>query len=165
MSGSIQLHPTLGVNPKLTICTRCGKDGDELILIGAKEWLVQCDNCHIKIYGGGPCPSCKSTRVSRIRKIGEHERLPSTSPCKECRKELSVHAEMVRQGGVFFKCKGCGVDGVVKPTAELAKLVRKKMAIAPPDPVGVELGTCPNCEASPETSEPRTMIGSVVVSA
>lgn len=56
MPKSIVLHPTLGVNPRLsvTICRLCGKEeeGKDLFLLGNKDYVADCPGCGAKVYGG-----------------------------------------------------------------------------------------------------------------
>lgn len=149
MSGSIKLHPEKGVNPKLTFCPRCGGDARELILVGADEGVYKCGECDITVfgYGHGECPKCKSTRrLSKVRTIGEHEKLPG-GPCEKCEKEMAEHDAVVAAGGVHFKCIDCGVVGVIKDSP-FAKDVRKKLKIEAPMPLGIEFSKkdgCPKC--------------------
>lgn len=150
MKGDLQLHPKLGVNPHLTVCPRCGKDSNELLLIGARDWISRCDDCGLNLIGGGPCPEHPRAHTTRVRMIGEHERLPATTLCDECKAEVTLHRQVVSEGGIYFKCK-CGATGVIKASAPLAGLVRERMQIAAPAPCGVELDDCPQCK--PEAPE------------
>lgn len=127
MSGSIRLHKDKGVNPKMTFCRRCGKDANELILVGADEGKYKCDSCVTTIfgYGKGICPKCGHKGLNRVGKIGEHERLPATQFCDECKDETAEHQKVVEAGGVHFRCKDCGAEGVVKAGTSFAVQVRQ----------------------------------------
>lgn len=161
--GSIRLHPKLGLNPRLTICTRCGKDGDDLILLGATNRKYKHDKCGL-IFIGRPdkdyCPKCKEhlfgMELSDLGEIPEFEKMPGT--CKECReKQEKLDAdvqEMVDAGGVPFRCKDCGCAGAVKADSDLAKKVRKwakenskKVDARGEEVAGVEFSKldCPQC--------------------
>lgn len=151
MGGSIRLHEKLGVNPKLTFCPRCGGDARELILVGADDGVYKCRECDITVfgYGLGTCPGCNSANrtLSKIRTMEEHERLPG-SPCEKCEKEINEHRAVVEAGGVYFKCTDCGVEGVIRGTAQLAKDARKELKVEAPKPCGVEFSKkqgCPKC--------------------
>jgi len=126
MSQGIQLHPTKGVNPRLTICPRCGKDGPELILMGIRDYYQTCPSCDTRSYGGfdrGTCPKCKAHVSGNKTPIGEHERIPG-SLCKECEDVIKLHRELVEAGGVYWKCNDCHGEGVIKGTSEFAQHIR-----------------------------------------
>jgi len=63
--------------------------------------------------------------------------------CDACKEQIQI----VKDGGVFFKCKDCGANGAIKKDAPLAKAVRKQMGIEAPEPCGVEFTKkdCPVC--------------------
>ena len=141
---SLRLHKTKGLNPRLTYCPRCHGEGPEIILVGAHDGVYECTACgmmHIGKPKKGECAKCGSTVVFS-RKLGENERLPG-SLCKGCEEQIQV----VRDGGIFFKCKDCGAIGAIKKNAELAKKVRERTGVEAPEPCGVEFnkGTCPVC--------------------
>lgn len=153
MSDSITLHPELGVNPRLTVCTRCGAEGKDLLLLGIRNYWVQCDKCNARVYGGfnrngrpgsaSVCPSCGGTSHGKRHELKESERIPH-GLCAGCEKELAMQKEVVESGGIYFKCK-CGAAGVIKESAPICKAVRERAGIAAPAPVGVELDDCPSC--------------------
>lgn len=151
MSGSITLHPERGVNPRMTYCPRCGKDANELVLLGARERKVTCPGCGCVNFGagtGGDCGNCgRPLWNGEVGTIGEHERLPATEPCNECRKELDLHAAVVAEGGVYWKCRDCKKSGVIYGSSGLAQAVRKTMGIEPPAPCGVEFSKAEGCPA------------------
>jgi len=144
---SITLHRERGVNPRLTFCPRCGKEANELVLLGAHEAIGEC--CGITVYGGGRCPKCNRF-TERVGTIGEHDRLPASQPCDECGAELAEHAKVVAEGGVYFRCTDCNASGVIKATPFAAE-VRKAHGIDAPAPCGVEFTeeNCPACASSP----------------
>ena len=150
---SIQLHPEKGLNPHLTICPQCGKDGPELLLLGAVDKVYKCTTCNMTFIGkpqGGRCPKC-CVQVFFDRNIEEGERLPG-GLCDDCL-ELNEQVEkIVKEGGIHWKCKKCGSAGAIKAEAPLAKAVREQLNIPPPDPCGVAFteAECPVC--SPEQS-------------
>lgn len=157
MSKSMQLHPTKGLNAHMTCCTRCGKDGDEIVLLGNQDSKYICGNCGLVHYGHtAHCQKCGNASRAVLKKeaIGEWEKLPST--CKECREEnekfWKVANEAAKTGGIIYKCQKCGSEGVITGTADIAVAVRKKTEVLPPKLVGVELAECPRCEEE-ETDE------------
>jgi len=155
---TIYLHPTKGVNPRLTICRNCGKDVG-VALLGSREGLYTCTSCGTHSIGGRPgkdrpghlgssiCPKCEaSDSYVRERSIEDGEKLP-IELCDECKKLEDDTAQMVREGGVYFKCAKCGSAGAIKGTHELAIEVRKKLEVEAPKPCGIEFDekTCPVC--------------------
>lgn len=129
----MRIHPTQGVNPHLTFCfcSRCGKDVNELILIGNHDDLRKCASCGSGLIGmrrNDPCGKCGDTGPHElIRKIDEGERLPASQLCDDCKKEMVEHAEIVRQGGVYWKCEECNRSGVIRP-GEFSNSVRSAHA-------------------------------------
>lgn len=141
MTGSITLHPTLGVNPHLTYCRRCGGDCEDLILLGARDGIYRCDDCGLNLIGGGPCPDHPGRHTTFVRKVEEHEKLPA-GPCRACRDEIELHEKIVAEGGVYFRCSECSSEGVIKPDSELARAVREHARVAPPKPIGITFDVC-----------------------
>jgi hypothetical protein len=76
------------------------------------------------------------------REAKEGERLPDPEPCDKCKTEIELHRSIVQAGGVYFKCKGCAITGVLRAESELAKMVREHSGIAAPNPVGFEFERC-----------------------
>lgn len=146
---SILLHPKLGVNPRLTFCPRCGGETNELLLVGKANKLCRCRHCKMTMLGPpwpAICPKCRNyPGWEKIRELDEWEKLPSSKVCDECQKEQEQFAQVVKEGGIYFRCK-CGVEGVVKAGAPLALAIREHANIQPPDPIGVEVETCPKCK-------------------
>lgn len=143
------LHPTKGLNPKLTFCPRCHSDGPELILVGVHDKVYKCEDCktaHIGRPPQGRCQNCKSYAVHFERNLGELERLPGDL-CETCKKELAVFKAEVVKGGVYWRCKDCAQNGVIKTSAPLAAQVRAQMHIEVPQECGVEFDArdCPAC--------------------
>jgi len=58
------------------------------------------------------------------------------------------HKSEVEKGGVYFRCKDCGVNGVIKAGVPFAEDVRKHHNLPAPAPCGVEFTKdtgCPRC--------------------
>jgi NMD protein affecting ribosome stability and mRNA decay len=151
----LTLHPTLGVNAHLTFCRRCGGDAGELMLIGNRPNVYRCDRCETTIFGhrqSDPCPKCgRKFSFTFVRKIEENERLPASGLCDKCDKEVKEYAQIVADGGVYFRCFA-GHTGVVKAGAPLSIAVRQQSGIEAPNPVGVEVEAdqCPACRGEKE---------------
>jgi transposase-like protein len=149
MSESIRLG-RFGLNPIMCYCPRCGKDNGEIALPGMmhRYWCSRCRE-HTAFGQKRPdqCPKCNNTK-EYLSADGEYEtsstdRAPG-SLCNSCEKEIEEHKAIVANGGVYWKCSNCKSEGVVKAEAELSKAVRKDHPA--PDPIGVELESCPTCE-------------------
>jgi hypothetical protein len=148
---SITLHPSLGVNPRLVICRRCGSDTNELILLGIKNRVGKCSACGAKVIGGmnsgGTCPACNQ-RASLVdtKELRDHEKLP-VGLCASCEVEMKEHAAIVADGGVYWRCKDCRASGVIKAESAAAKAIREGEKVAAPEPPCIELDntTCPAC--------------------
>lgn len=155
--GSIPLSKKHGVNPHLTVCPRCGRDADELILTGAHH-KYRCDSCgmlHVGRPQDGHCqnPECHANTSGLHTLVDEgeldpSEKLRATQPCATCREELEKFKAVIDAGGVPFRCKDCKVQGVLQAESELAKAVRAKHG---GQTVGVEFDktTCPKCGPDP----------------
>lgn len=145
MSHALSLHPTLGVNPYLSFCPRCGGDGPDIMLIGNRTAVHQCRSCNTMLFGSKsyePCGKCGASGPhTYLREIEKWDKLPG-GLCEKCEKEEKEHLEMVQAGGVYFKCEKCSATGVVKASSELAKHVRSKLNIEPPALCGVTFDSC-----------------------
>lgn len=137
--GSIRLHPIKGVNPHLTYCVRCGESA-EIVLLGAHDYKDICRHCGLIMVGGKDyhkpkCAKCGNDNWKR-EKIDGHEKI-YMGLCSNCEEQIKI----VRGGGVFFKCKLCGVEGAIRKN-EYTDEVRRVAGISAPDPVGVEMEHC-----------------------
>lgn len=145
----IRLHPKLGLNVHMTICPRCGGDGQELLMLGISNLVVTCPHCGTTTLAarkGAACPKCKkSTRDGKSRELEEHERLPG-SLCKKCEDEIQELNAEVARGGVHIRCKSCGMEGVIKAETPMAIEVRDHFGFHNGEPCGVEVDQCPKCE-------------------
>ncbi len=148
--GSILLHPTLGINPRLTFCRYCGSDeGTELMFLGIKNYVDKCVNpaCGMEHIGGsnrrGKCMAC-GYAVHR-RELTPGEKLPSESPCAKCAANMKAVDDAVAEGGIYWRCEGCGATGAFTKDSDLAKKVRHDSQTTT-EPVGVTFPKdCPNC--------------------
>lgn len=151
VSGEIRLHPKLGLNPHMTYCPRCGGEGRDLILLGARDYIDKCCDCGIMLIGGGPCPKHPGRRTERVRSIEEHEKLPG-SACEACEKDLAAQEAEVAAGGVYFRCDCGAKGGVILAQHALAADARAQLKIAAPAPCGVSIPECPSCAKEPRAT-------------
>lgn len=117
----ITLHPTEGVNPRITCCVKCGEEIG-IALLGIKDQVITCADCGTQNIGasyGEKCGVCKE-RLSQFkdkkRKIEQNEKIPG-GLCDSCREEKERHEELVRLGGIFWRCQSCNSCGVIKRSA------------------------------------------------
>jgi hypothetical protein len=162
----LKLDEEKGLNPRMAICTRCGEDVG-VVLLGAESNKYTCPECDALHYGRPDAkPKWKNLRVCQMcehpfdsswkkEAIEEWEKIPSPDPCDECVKKEAEAVQMVKEGGVYWRCTACGSEGVVRPGSELAKAVRASTGVSAPDPVGLEVGAedCPLCEAEKGVTE------------
>lgn len=144
---SIVLHRAKGLNPRLGVCPRCGRDNGVVMLLGNRDWKAQCE-CGRWLYGftkDEPCPECGSRSRGAPLTLSDGERVPGVL-CMVCESEVAEQKALVEAGGVYFRCSGCGATGVVRPGSPLAEKARKQMGVPAPEACGVELETCPWCE-------------------
>lgn len=145
---SLPLHPEKGVNPRVTCCRNCGKDVG-VVLLGAHDGIYKCSDCGQMFIGPPdrrhPC-KINHHSIQRTGKVEEHEKLP-IEVCEECMQKEKECDQVVKEGGVYWKCEDCGSGGAIKASAPLAQAVRKQMNIDPPNPVGVTFtkDDCPSC--------------------
>lgn len=161
MSGSITLHPKKGVNPHLTYCPRCGGEGRELVLLGNHDCKTLCEHCGTMNFGtrkGGTCGKCgKKMYNSKTEEIGDHEKLPG-SLCEKCEKEIEQHDQIVAEGGVYFRCRDCKKNGVIRKS-DFADAVRRAHGLTEPKedgafpPCGVEFSQSEGCPACGQKEE------------
>lgn len=148
---SIRLSKEFGLNATLTICPQCGEKGDEIALAGDST-KYYCNNCSLNFIGETGkkrCPECNSAKhVDTIGVFnGFHERLMASQPCKKCQDLNKKQADMIAEGGIYWKCSKCGSSGAINADHPLSAEVRDKMGI-PEGPCGIDFdGTdmCPIC--------------------
>ena len=145
---SITLDNDLGINCRMTMCARCGGDGEELLLLGNKNFVATCRQCGAEIYGCSRghrevCPKCRGASFD-IRKLTDYERVPTL--CQKCQDEIANFNKIIAEGGLPFKCDKCGAQGVLKKskfTDNFKQTAFDNGAIANvTDVVGVNFGSC-----------------------
>lgn len=142
----IPIHPKRGLDPHLTYCLRCGGETNELTIGHLKLATLRDGRKFFYNYGKKKQALADigvfESDVIDTRDVEEYEKVPASQPCDACQKEIALHKEEVRKGGVYFRCKECGKSGVIRAEAEFSKMVREEGHIAPPDPIGVEFDKC-----------------------
>ena len=144
----LKLHPTKGVNPHIVVCYRCGGDTGELVLLGIHDSKDKCTGCG-KLYIGTrkqAVACCEGSGGESLGHIQQWEKLPG-GPCDDCNAEMEEHAEVVKAGGVYWRCEDCGRTGAIRHTSPFAQLVRDELGVKPPDPciAGFSKNACPAC--------------------
>lgn len=146
----ITLSRDRGVNPCMTSCTRCGEYTQTLVLIGNSDHLFECNSCHQKALGKPgqfKCPGCGvEGSLSYIRRLDEHEKIPM-GLCEKCEASDKEQEDVVKEGGIYWKCADCNSSGAIRASAPLAKAVREQLGVEAPKPAGCEFtkDDCPVC--------------------
>jgi len=161
---SITLHPEHGVNPKLVQCASCGKDTNELVLLGTYGYTGTCSK-HGHVVGVSKYGNCTmqhpdtysarcGNQLTNVREITERH-IVTGAICDECKKLKDETAKVVAEGGIYFRCADCGSEGAIRASSTLAKAVRKQMKVKAPAPCGVEFSKndCPACSEPSEKEE------------
>jgi DNA-directed RNA polymerase subunit RPC12/RpoP len=136
-----------GINPCLTICSRCGKETPEILLLGnAQEY--ECNGCGGKTIGKSPkgkCPHCgHQTFFKRIGAFdGSDRKLPASELCEDCKKEIEFFTQEIEKGGVPWKCTDCKSEGIIKHDAQFAIDFRKQY---PTEGFSFSKNNCPVCK-------------------
>jgi len=142
----IRLHKEHGINPKLIGCQRCG-ESTGIVLLGDNNSIHYCSSCNMNIVStrrASKCPNCKENGFLEYKKEVDRNQL-NTALCDKCIDELEKFKEEVETGGIYWKCKSCPGNGVLKASSQMAKAVREEYNITPPNPIGIEFPNCPNC--------------------
>ncbi len=164
--GSIPLDPDKGLDPHMMFCSRCGGESNALT-IGALRKAKLADGRWIFSQADQRNKTAKNLidqGIIRTRydldwiKLDEDERVPDPTPCDDCQQELKQWADLVAQGGVYFRCKTCSATGVIKPGTDLAVAVREKAKIAAPEAMAMEFQNCDQHAAALEP-EPQQELG------
>ncbi len=146
----IPLDPEKGLDPHLTYCPRCGGEANELTIGAVRKAKLP----------NGQWVYASRNRLHEVRKelekqygylnlkwepLDEYEKVPASDVCDKCKEELATFDDVIKSGGVYFKCKECGATGVIKyndGTKEFCDAVRKTAGVPFGRPVGVELEKC-----------------------
>ena len=162
MSG-ILLHKKLGVNARLTTCSNCGAELQDLVLLGNQNTIWVCRGCDRKVIGSsrapGTCAACNGKDFTKVRELSESEKIPM-GLCASCRTAQDAVTAEAKKGGVLWRCKDCGSSGAFKAGSEPAKYFRE--LLKKPDPkqvVGVEFNRdqCPVCSGELAETGPKPL--------
>lgn len=151
---NIPLDEEKGLNPIITICPICYEQTEEIALAGNSD-IYECNNCHEKIISyPGKKIECKCGNIKTIlspdnfkllRKFDtEKDEVYSQQPCDKCKKILEEQEEQIKNGGIYFRCKNCGSNGVIK-AGETTSNIRKQLNRKEFEIFGIEYNTCYNC--------------------
>lgn len=141
---NIPLTKDGGLDPRLTYCRRCGCEANEII-IG--------DNRLLKNEQANQTVLAPRNRIRQIAKdmgwaAGSYSvekvpdgPLPATEFCDSCKKETAEFEEVVKAGGVYWRCTECTLSGVIRKS-DFATHIRELSKVAAPEPTGVDFATC-----------------------
>ncbi len=153
MKGDIPLHPTRGLDPHLTTCPLCGGDHEDLVVGHTLRAIIRkygdpsfettsyYTKGHRRAFELQIQNQDRSLYVAKSHELEDGEKVVSSEPCRKCSEELKTQLDLVKAGGVFFRCDECKREGVIKASA-YTHAVREKAGILPPEPVGVQFHLC-----------------------
>lgn len=110
-----------GLEPRLCFCPRCGGDSPGCLTIGAGIVKVEHHNLNEVAYCyRADVPAVLKDRgwsrqEVRVVALEPDERVPGEL-CPRCQGQIEEWAEIVAGGGVYWRCEGCGAEGVVRPS-------------------------------------------------
>lgn len=144
----IILHPKLGLNPRRTVCNKCGNDGEAILLLGIGNYVATCSKCAMVTYGvtrnyRKKCLRCGNSKYN-IRELKPSEKIPTI--CNKCSAEIEKFSKMLKEGGLPFRCAECGLSGIA-PDSDYVRKYRKRalqegLIKNINDSFGIEFSTC-----------------------
>lgn len=151
----IPLHPDRALDPHLCYCPRCGGESNSLTIGHLKKALisrtpdgkpVSGEKQYVYANRGKTTQTAremekKGWTIGMWEEVEEHEKVPGDI-CDDCCSELAEWDQIIKNGGIYWRCKSCEKQGVIKPSAPICKAVREEAGIEKPDPIGIEFDTC-----------------------
>jgi hypothetical protein len=144
LNRSIPVSEKHGINPALVKCQYCGKNTDEIVLVG-RGYAYKCLQCGVStISYSAPskCDSCGGSTFLRANEEFDGSRGIVCGTCDECSEKIqqdkATMSAVVEAGGVYWKCEVCGASGAIKASA-FARQVRKAAKVPVPKPCEVTL--------------------------
>lgn len=150
---SIPLDKEKGLDPHLTHCPRCGGPGSGLTIGAIRK--AKLPNGQYAYGNVGKLTQAGKSLMDQgaIRskydlhweKLEDNETVPDTEPCAKCQEDMQMQSDEIARGGVFFKCKECGTQGIVvysDSTKAMCDEIRKQVGVEFGQPCGVELNAC-----------------------
>lgn len=151
------LHPRKGRNTRKLVCPRCSKSSGEIAL-GCKEFAAICQSCKSFNIGldvnTSKCPSCFAQGL-KPEFVPEEMALPKM--CDSCLEEMAAQRAVLERGGILWQCEVCGNTGTLGGNHQMAKDVREKTGVKPPDACIAILDetTCPVCLKKDPENDPE----------
>ena len=148
MGTGIPLHKTRGIDPHLFKCPKCGKHTNE-IGIGATTVVHEIGDPStvIGIYNTGERVSFLKHNPKAAnyptRDAYDGEVFTSNTLCDDCTAEYnSTVADVMKAGGIHWRCKECGRIGLILGDSPIAIETRLRHKVVPPKPIGIEFDRC-----------------------
>ena len=133
------------------MCNYCGKILDtEVEIKDGEDFKYQCSKCGIFILGSAGAKECYSCggEMIELGKISDTETIGII--CQECQKridkQMEEHKQIVKDGGIYFRCLKCKTRGVIKPNNKICQETRERLEVDISEPCGIEIDSCFNCE-------------------
>jgi len=140
----IPIHKERGLDPHLCFCRRCGEDTGAMT-VGAMVKYETPDGRLLYAQAGKGSQAARDAGINILQckklEVEAGEKVPDIELCSNCEKELENFHAIVKAGGVYFRCKECENEGVIRKS-EFADEVRRLNKVEAPAPCGVEFDTC-----------------------
>jgi hypothetical protein len=144
----IPLDPEKGLDPHMCYCMRCGNDTNSLTVGALRKATLSDGRVVYAQRGAGQRKTRADLHKQGInerlewKELDEREKVPDPNFCDSCREELQKWADIVREGGVYFRCKECSANGVIYGDTDVARATRESLDVQAPDPCGFEFSSC-----------------------
>ena len=132
-----------------THCPYCKNDMPEVVYVRDNKHKHKCLHCGysflLSIEKGASRPMCLSVNIEYKGVVGVDDKVPSFSICDNCHQ--IKFRDLVRSGGIYWKCGDCGGKGAYSPMHPLAAEIREEAGVMPPREVGIDftIENCPLC--------------------
>ena len=154
-NGDIPIHPKKGLDPHMCFCPRCGGENGELAIGHMFKAVIESTGQTV-FYNRGKRKNVEKELKDKGLTLGlgkeaeEGDKIPG-GLCKACKKELEEHRNIVcNEKGIYFKCRGCGTEGVLRRAAveamwDAAGVAKIDAGRDKLGRIGVEFNTCAKC--------------------
>lgn len=145
---SIKISKKKGLNPVILQCPRCGKPGQELLLLGSAK-VYECRTCEQQIVGKRPkeCPQCHGKSFAALGEYDSltNKKLNSQNICEECKKELETWEKEIKSGGLRIICEECKMEGILKAGHPIIEKFKKSGHNPLKEGLAISAKICPIC--------------------
>ena len=146
----IPLTKNGGLTPHMCKCPNCGADTDEITIGAIIMGIDSNSNEHFTQKGKGRQYNKDNSLVLDWTELDpdDNRRIPM-SLCEDCEKEINMQIQLVKEGGLLFKCDECNATGVIK-SSEFTIQLKKDQGIPFDKPLGIAFHNCSEHEVEKE---------------